>query len=343
VSPVTATVRVMSPEEITARTGGETAFLRLPEKSTVFAERAMRLRQLARGHAMGDFLSFMADVAEAQQRQLARMPAMPLPDASALDRAAKAGLPPLPGADWPLDAAWHGVLRALVADLRSKAPAGALPALHTLAAADEVFLERQADALLHGVVTGLDLGCAPIVAAALQTTWTHLVLAVQAHGVKGGQPFGRIDDETICPCCGSLPVASVTRSSGESLGQRYLRCGLCSTEWHMVRIKCPNCLSTKSLAYQALDAAGADDDGNSRAAQAVIQAETCDDCGQYLKIVHSDRDPMVEPLADDLASLTLDLLVSDAGYQRHGVNLMLLFGEPEAQTDASPPPDPGVP
>jgi FdhE protein len=43
----TATVRVMSPEEITARAGGQTPFLHLPQRSSGFAERAMRLRQLA--------------------------------------------------------------------------------------------------------------------------------------------------------------------------------------------------------------------------------------------------------------------------------------------------------
>ena len=47
-----------------------------------------------------------------------------------------------------------------------------------------------------------------------------------------------------------------------------------------------------------------------------------------------DKDAHAEPVADDLASLTLDLLVSETGAQRHGVNLMLLFGDP----DASPPP-----
>ncbi|MFY9459233.1 MAG: formate dehydrogenase accessory protein FdhE, partial [Aquabacterium commune] len=83
-----ATVRVMSPEEIAARAGGETPFLVLPQRATVFAERAMRLRQLARGHAMGDFLAFMADLAEAQQAQLLAAPAMPVPDGAALDRAA---------------------------------------------------------------------------------------------------------------------------------------------------------------------------------------------------------------------------------------------------------------
>ena len=133
-------------------------------------------------------------------------------------------------------------------------------------------------------------------------------------------------------------MASLTRQAGASHGQRYLHCSLCNLQWHLARIKCPNCLSGQSLAYQSLDAAGSDaEDGGQRAAGAALQAETCDDCGSYLKIVHTDRDPFVEPGADDLASVTLDLLVSEAGYQRHGVNLMLLFGAPEA------PPDPPRP
>jgi FdhE protein len=94
------------------------------------------------------------------------------------------------------------------------------------------------------------------------------------------------------------------------------------------------------VAYQSLASAAADgndEDAQARAAKAAVQAETCDDCGHYLKILHGDRDPMVEPVADDLASVTLDLLVSEAGLQRHGVNLMLLFGAPDA------PPEPGGP
>jgi FdhE protein len=108
----------------------------------------------------------------------------------------------------------------------------------------------------------------------------------------------------------------------------------------MVRIKCSHCLGVDKLSYQSLDAAGVDDGkpdaGDGRAAHAAIQAETCDACGHYLKILHTDRDPFLEAAADDLASLTLDLLVSDTGKIRHGVNFMLLFGEPDR-----PPPDPG--
>lgn len=326
----TATVRVMSPEEIASRAGGEAPFARRPERATVFAERAMRLRQKAAGHAMADYLQFIAELAQAQQRWLAQMPALPLPgtddQADALARAAARGQPPVPAADWPLDPAWRAVLRALVADLLPKAPAGARPALERLAAADEVYLDRQADALLQGVSTGLDMAGAPIVAAALQVMWVHVASTLP-------EP-ARTDDATLCPTCGSTPVASITRTQGGAIGQRYLHCSLCSTEWHLPRKRCPHCLSDKSLAYQSLDAA--DGDG-SAAAQAALQAETCDECNHYLKVLHTDRDPMADPVADDLASLTLDLLVSETGKRRHGQNLMLLFAE--TPPDPPDPPD----
>lgn len=334
----TATVRVMSPEEIAARAGGETPFLHPPERSSFFAEREMRLRQLARGHAMEDYLAFLALLTREQQRALQAFGEVPLPDAAAVDTAASRGVPLLPATDWPRDPAWRGIARAMASALLKEAPAHTADMLRRVAEADDIFLERQADALLHGLSTGLDLACAPVVGAALQVYWTHMLLEVQQQHQGRGQPFGRIDDETVCPCCGSHPTASITRSSGESLGQRYLHCSLCGLQWHMVRIKCPHCLSAKSLAYQALAGVEAGEEESSAAAKARVQAETCDDCGSYLKIVHSDRDPFVDPVADDVASLTLDLLVSETGKQRHGVNFMMLFGDP----GDAPPPDPGT-
>ena len=91
----TATVRVMSAEEIAAQAGGETPFVLLPERATLFAERAMRLRQLASGHAMGDFLLFMAEIAMAQHGRLtapdtAGLAALTLASAEQVDHAAAA-------------------------------------------------------------------------------------------------------------------------------------------------------------------------------------------------------------------------------------------------------------
>jgi FdhE protein len=284
---------------------------------------------------MRDFLVFAADVADAQHALLVDMPPVALPDAAALAEAANAGVAPLPATAVPRDPVWRDTLSRLLAQLSRRLPADAPPrtVIKALLAADADTLERQADRLLNGVMRGLDLGMAPLIAAALQVDWTNRVLAVQQrHGQDRIAPFGRTDDPSTCPCCASRPTASITRIGAEETGYRFLHCSLCATQWHLVRIKCSHCLGTQGIAYQGLAPA---DDGPAAAVPSVVQAETCEVCHHYLKVVHMERDAEVDPVADDLASLTLDLLVSESGMQRHGVNLMLLFGDPE------PPPDPG--
>jgi FdhE protein len=325
----TSTARLLSPEEIAVQAGQQVPYLRLPEAAGVFADRELRLRERAAGHPMRDYLLFMAELARAQHETLGTFPAVVLPDADALDAASRAGVAPL-AADWPRDPAWRGQFRVLLDRLLPRldgSPAQAT--VRALRAIDDERLEQQADRLLHGVMLGLDLAAAPLVAAALQVYWTHLVLATQAaRGADRLAPFGRTDDHRRCPCCASAPTASVSRVGADASGYRYLHCSLCSTQWHLVRIKCSHCDSTKGIQYQSLEAADAPAEAASAAARrATVQAETCDECGHYLKIVHMERDLHVEPVADDLASVTLDLLVSEAGYQRHGVNLLLLYGD----------------
>jgi FdhE protein len=302
----------------------------------VFAEREMRLRQRASGHAMRDFLLFAAELAHVQHDLLQAEVELVLPDRPALDAASRDGLAPLPAERWPRDPAWRQGFHRLVDDLLPRlAGSPAQAAVQALRAHDDRWLEQQADRLLNGVMLGLDLAAAPLVAAALQVYWTRLVLATEAaRTANQPAPFGRTDDATRCPCCASRPTASVSRIGGHD-GHRFLHCSLCATQWHMVRIKCSHCLSTKGIHYQSLQRA---EDDEAAAAKQPVEAETCDECGHYLKIVHMERDANVEPVADDLATVTLDLLVSEAGFQRHGVNLMLLFGDPDA---AASPPDGG--
>lgn len=330
---------LLSPEEIAVRAGQQVPHLHLPTATDVFAERAVRLRQLAASHPMRDFLIFIADVVSAQHEVLKSYPAVPLPTAEALDAASRAGMPPLPAAHWPRDPVWRTQFRRLLGLLLPRlegSPAQA--SVRALQAIDDDALERQADRLLQNVMFGLDMAAAPLIAAGLQAYWTHLVLATQAaRGTDRLAPFGRVEDATLCPCCGSRPTASVSRIDPSAGGYRYLHCSLCSAEWHMVRIKCSHCESTKGIHYQSLQPVAA-----TQAAANVkpsIEAETCDECHHYLKIVRMDRDNQVEPVADDLATLTLDLLVSDDGFERQGVNLMLLFGDGEGEGD----PDPGSP
>ena len=52
-------------------------------------------------------------------------------------------------------------------------------------------------------------------------------------------------------------------------------------------------------------------------------AETCDECKSYLKIFYQEKEPMLEAMADDLATLSLDLLVDEQGYRRSGPNFLL--------------------
>lgn len=326
---------LLSPEEIAVRAGQQVPHLQMPRRAEVFAERATRLRQRAAGHAMRDFLMFAAELVQAQHALLQSYPVVALPDADALDAASRAGRPPMPAALWPRDPAWRGGFRRLIDTLLPRlADSPAEASVRALGNMDDDALERQADRLLQNVMFGLDMAAAPLVAAALQVYWTHLVLATQdARGADRLAPFGRVDDATLCPCCGSRPTASVSRIDGGG-SYRYLHCSLCSAQWHMVRIKCSHCESTKGIHYQSLQAAGAAAPGGS--AREAVEAETCDECGHYLKIVRMERDMYVEPVADDLATVTLDLLVSEAGFQRHGVNLMLLFGDPDAP-DGPPP------
>jgi FdhE protein len=323
-----ASARLLTPEEIALRAGAEPAHLRLPEPATLFAEREMRLRQLAAGHAMRDYLLFAAELARAQHEQAqARVP-LNVPPASAFEAAAMALQPPLPAEHWARDPVWRADLRALLQRLQSRLDGPAREVARQLLGAGDEAIEDQATRLLSGTMQGLDLGHAPLIAAGLQLHWSRLIAeSARAHAGLRSDAFGRIEDPAVCPCCGSRPTASVLRIGGEASGQRYLHCALCSAQWHLVRIRCARCGNTKGIDYRQLEAADAPPD-EAPGARAV-RAECCAACGHYLKLVAMDQDPQVEPVADDLASIALDLLVSDTGLVRHGVNLLLLFGDPE--------------
>jgi FdhE protein len=174
-------------------------------------------------------------------------------------------------------------------------------------------LDALADAVLALRFNEVEPASAPFVMAALQVVWTDLASRIDQRAV----PY--LDAPGACPVCGVPPVASIVRVGGQFEGYRYVQCGLCSTEWHVVRVKCTNCDSTKGIAYHGID-------GGSEA----LKAESCDECHTYRKIGYQEKDYDFEPLADDLASLTLDLLMNEAGYKRSSPNPMLW---PEVPSD----------
>lgn len=312
---ITIQQKLLTPEEIAAQTGSAIPYLRLPERPSVFADRASRLRQLATDHAMAGYLEFIALVADEQQRLLDQMPPVRLPSPAQIKQCNEHGIPPLNCQSHARDQAWCNGLRHLLRSLADRTTGQLNETVVKLERSRDELYEAQASKLLSGITFGLDVTTAPLIGAGLQVYFTHLAIALGEGGIV------RTDVATLCPCCGSRPTSSVGRIGAREAGYRFLHCALCSTEWHMVRIKCTNCESTRGVSYLAID------DGTPVEKKAV-KAEVCEECGTYLKICYMDRDPHMDPVADDLASLPLDLLVAETGKMPSGVNFMLIHGDP---------------
>jgi FdhE protein len=301
------TQRILQPGEIEAL--GPTAIprIRLPERLTVFSSRAARLRRLADGHAIGGYLRLMASLVEAQHQVLAEFQA-PMPASEKIARAQAHSMPIVDALTLERERAWRDVLRCLVdrVDVSEAVTPALGNLLDALRAKSDAELEAAADAVLALRFAEIDLAQAPFLMAALQVVWTDIAARLE----RGDVPY--LDTPGLCPVCGSMPVASIVRIGGAYQGYRYLQCSLCATEWHMVRVKCSHCDSTKGIAYHGVE-------GGSVA----LKAESCDECHVYRKIGYQEKDLEFEPLADDLASLTMDLLMSEAGYRRASPNPLL--------------------
>ncbi|WP_347259506.1 formate dehydrogenase accessory protein FdhE [Rudaea sp.] len=308
--------RILEPGEIETLAAHSIPRVRIPDRTRLFAKRAERLRTLAATSPIGDYLRLFAVVADAQHAAVADFPAE-LPGAAQIEMAQTHRMPPIAAASWPRAPQWRATLQAICAAAARQphlpAPIVQITAGLRDAAADE--LEAQADILLGARDGGIDAAAAPFLMAALQVNWLALASRFAANEVKP------IDVPGLCPLCGSLPVSSIVATQTPYQGYRYLHCALCACEWHMVRVQCSQCgAAGKDIAYRSLASATAAGDA---AIAAAVRAETCEHCHSYRKILYQEKDPGVEPVADDLASIALDLLLAEAGYARASGNPLL--------------------
>ena len=126
----------------------------------------------------------------------------------------------------------------------------------------------------------------------------------------GGKPAGG----SAATAAAAWPVSVLRIDAGhrsrdrlwEDAGTRYLTCSLCATAWNHVRAVCINCGGSRRVSLKSIE-------GGSGA----IKAEACDDCHTYAKMLYQAEDTKVNPFADDLATLALDVLVAEAGWARH--------------------------
>lgn len=207
---------------------------------------------------------------------------------------------------FPRSEHWRKLLASLIAELRPQAPEHILAVLDNLEKASAHELELMADALLNREFGKVGSEKALFLWAALSLYWAQMASLIPG---KARAEYG--EQRQFCPVCGSIPVSSMVHI-GTVNGLRYLHCNLCESEWHVVRVKCSNCEQTRDLNYWSLDSE-----------QAAVKAESCGDCGTYLKILYQEKDPQVEAVADDLASLVLDARMEEEGFGRSSINPFL--------------------
>ncbi|AHL75682.1 formate dehydrogenase [Stutzerimonas stutzeri] len=288
----------------------------LPD-AKVFSKRATRLRELVvQVPALDEFLAFMARLVQAQHQVLSEREPDWRPAPDAFDQALKHGMPPLGFQALRRDVIWQKDLLAILAAVELHVGEHQRPLLAQLREMPTDQLDALADDVLE-MRAGNEATRAllPLVAAALQVAWVRLAIGLS--GVPA-RPTG--EAKALCPCCGAAPVASVVHNERHRSGVRYLHCALCATEWHLERVTCSACDTGGKLLYLTLD----DEQGKPFLP---VQAEACNECHSYLKIMQRELHGRADPVADDLASLALDMLLAEQDeYARSGYNPLLIMG-----------------
>lgn len=284
-------------------------FALLPAPARLFSERARRFEHLAEGSRLSSYLTFLAGISEIQRELATSLPPVtPIP-ADQVERARAGAMPPLDRSVMAtLPDYRETVDRFLEAVDRLDKPQAAADALAQLKAADEETRAWMIGNVMVDTLPPESLAHHLYLAAATQVHAARLAAGLDASRlvpIRTG----------TCPVCGGRPVASVVIGFQGAEGARYAACSFCCTLWNEVRVKCLSCGSTKGVGYRAVETSAED---------ATIKAEVCDTCHHWVKILYQNKNPSLEPVADDVGSLGLDLLMKDSEYQRAGFDPFLV-------------------
>ena len=283
-------------------------FVRLPDPSNHFRLRAQRFAVLALGHELAPYLRFMAGLTEAQHQTQDGLPGLVTPTPADQERARMHAMPPLNLTSFKADAALDVTFDRFFA-LASEVdmPAAARAALDNVTRLDEAGRAELTQAALDRS-DAAGLAEHTFVSAALQAHFARLASRLDVERLV---PVG----DGVCPACGGAPIASLIVRWPGAHGTRFCACSICSTLWHVVRIKCVSCGSTEGIGYEEV----ADGPGARQ-----VRAETCRKCKSYVKIMLQTENAALDPVADDIATLGLDILMRETGIRRAGVNPFLV-------------------
>ncbi|TCL73003.1 formate dehydrogenase accessory protein FdhE [Rhizobium sp. BK251] len=285
------------------------AFAFLPSPERLFSERAKRLDVLAQGSRLAPYLEFLAGLSRIQAELASSLPPVEAIPTQQVERARESAMPPLDRLAMAAQPGYRQTIRNFLEAAEGLAkPAAAAAALEELRAADAETM----DWIIGNVM-------ADSLPAESLAHHLYLYAATQVHASRIA---ARLDAARlvpirvgICPVCGGRPVASMVVGVPGSEGARYGCCSFCMTRWNEVRIKCLACGSTEGIGYRAVEVAEED---------ATVKAEVCDTCHSWVKILYQNKNPSLEPIADDVASVGLDMLMKDTEYRRAGFNPFLM-------------------
>jgi len=281
-------------------------FARLPDPSQLFSARSTRFSEVAENHELAPYLRFLSGLCQIQATIQDGLPDPDPVSTETLERARQHTMPPLDRGHFTADAAFTETLdRLLKAAVDLEMPEQARTALDKVVKADADGRAYMVQNVLAEAIPVEALAEHIFIAAALQVHFARLAARLDA---KSLQSVG----DGVCPSCGGAPTATVLVNWPRTPGARYCSCSLCGTLWNYVRSKCTLCGSTRKILFQEVEGAGH------------IKAETCDDCHGYMKVFNHQKDHRLDPVADDVATLGLDLLVHELGFRRGGINPFLI-------------------
>ncbi|MDE3761751.1 formate dehydrogenase accessory protein FdhE [Sinorhizobium meliloti] len=284
-------------------------FVLKPNLARLFNDRASRFEALAQGSHLAPYLDFLAGITRIQSELVSALPPPEPVPADRVERARANAMPPIDRAAMGGSPDCREVLQQFFEKAEAlEKPAAAAEALAQVRTADEEMLTWMIGNVMADDLPVESLAHHLYVAAAMQ---------IQAARLAAGLDGSRLVPIRVgvCPACGGRPVASMVLGFHGAEGARYASCSCCATMWNEVRVKCLACGSTKGIGYRAVE---------TRDEEATVKAEVCDPCNSWMKILYQNKNPSLDVVADDVASLGLDLLMKDTEYKRAGFDPFLM-------------------
>ncbi|MBI3522460.1 MAG: formate dehydrogenase accessory protein FdhE [Chloroflexi bacterium] len=119
-----------------------------------------------------------------------------------------------------------------------------------------------------------------------------------------------------CPVCGAWPALAELVGAEK---RRVLRCVRCGVGWSWLVLLCPYCGNDdhRSLGTLRLEEPEPADPKGGRSPE--VRVDVCDRCHGYLKAIGTfSSHSKVRLVAEDVATVELDVAATDAGYRRPG-------------------------